>query len=124
MARTKRWMTKTDFDAWVAALRSGEYRQAKGVSCEWDPWYKAFTMCATGVALDVCVDGEWQASPGSHLEGHNRIRYSIPVSTSVVFGTEGREAAMRVQSMNDRGGWSFNGLAEWIVTRRKQFCGK
>lgn len=124
LTRRKRWMKKADFEAWVNALRSGEYRQARGVHCEWDPYAKDFKMCVTGVALDVCVDAEWVTASPNRMQPYCHARYSIPnLSSSTVFGTEGREAAMRVQSMNDHGGWNFGQLAEWINSHRKEFCG-
>lgn len=48
---------------WLAALRSGDYKQTRGLLCN-----AKGEMCCLGVAFDVAVDGEWVAveNPDSH----------------------------------------------------------
>lgn len=41
-------------EAWMTALRSGEYKQTRGQLCDHEG-----KMCCLGVLYDVAVDGDW-----------------------------------------------------------------
>lgn len=47
-------MKAADKQAWIDALNSGEYKQARGRLCD-----NEGRMCCLGVAIDVLVDADW-----------------------------------------------------------------
>lgn len=51
---------------WVAALRSGEYRQARESLCTLDG-----AMCCLGVLIDISQDGYWDLGYGRYAYGGN-----------------------------------------------------
>lgn len=61
--------------AWVAALRSGDYKRGKGRLCK--PGAKADSFCCLGVAFDLLVQAghrcEWQE--GSNAPGLEDLPY-------------------------------------------------
>ena len=77
-------MKKADKKAWVAALRSGKYKQGRGFLCR-DGKY-----CCLGVAYDVLFDGDWERCSkhiwrpaGSQDEGELIPRSSDYLSRSI-----------------------------------------
>lgn len=108
-------MKRAERDAWVAALRSGEYKQTKGhLKC--DSGY-----CCLGVLCDL--EGvDWVPRMGHPSQFHFLEKtscYEVPISW---YGTISNEKASRygiidfvseLIAMNDTGK-SFAEIADWI----------
>lgn len=45
--------------AWLKALRSGKYKQARGALCARRPRDKEIGFCCLGVLVDIAVPGHW-----------------------------------------------------------------
>lgn len=65
---------------WVAALRSGEFRQATGKLRDGDPEGDGYAFCCLGV-LCVVKGAAWQDYSGLDYEGEDYVTYSrVPVA--------------------------------------------
>ncbi len=58
---------------WLAALRSGEYKQGRGFLCD-----EKGRMCCLGVVYDAAVDGQWVQT-----EARDFTKYGRQVTKSV-----------------------------------------
>lgn len=88
---------------WVAALRSGKYRQTK------EFLYDGDGFCCLGVACRVQRIGLLK------INGEHFVPKALPRIPSALVG-EGDENAL-VQSLaskNDSGRWPFKRIADWI----------
>lgn len=105
-------MKKRDRDAWVKALRSGEYKQTQRRLCDGEGF------CCLGVAYDVLVDGYWVKIPGG---------WGIQVDPSDSFAIWGvlpawvlnqvglsRYEVDNLVNLNDDMRMTFEEIAEWI----------
>jgi hypothetical protein len=52
--------------AWIEALRSGDYKQGRGLLCN-----AKDQMCCLGVLYDVGVDGDWSLDKGAADNGED-----------------------------------------------------
>lgn len=114
-------MRKKDKADWCAALRSGEYKQARGQLCD----AKTGAMCCLGVAYDVLWDGEWVLRGSSYAakeKGGAKFDFAfgkLPVHVQEALGLSD-EQQLTLTRMND--GWAyseitpknFDEIADWI----------
>lgn len=91
---------------WVAALRSGEYKQARERLCAIDG-----SMCCLGVLVDTCVDGEWVHEWGGWTFQGRSGKIPEPVRHRLRL-TASQESDLI--GLNDRKYWSFGRIANWI----------
>lgn len=97
-------MNKEIQDRWVAALRSGEYKQGKYRLQRDDDTY-----CCLGVLCDLAVkDGVVAAFDGR--------RELPPTTLSAWAGSSGwwRSGGVSLPSLNDGLGWTFDQIADHI----------
>ena len=93
-------------DAWVAALRSGEY--AQGTETLRHPLEENYTeYCCLGVLADVC--GIWSRVYGNEVL--KEVKYGSVVSTYILLS---EETQATLTKMND-GGASFDHIAGYIT---------
>lgn len=100
---------------WVAALRSGEYKQGRNRLCH------RGRMCCLGVLYDACVDGEWVNTQDGWAVPQDGDCFcyevlSLPPIVADVVGLT-IESQIRLADMNDgrRGPRrSFAEIADWI----------
>ena len=94
---------------WVAALRSGEYKQGRGQLCIDDHY------CCLGVLYDACIDGEWVRGPGGGWSigphGVQTANLPFPVCDAIGLRLGDQDRLIR---MNDGGHKSFAQIADWI----------
>jgi hypothetical protein len=114
MSRTKGEKMNPELQArWVAALRSGSYKQGRGSLWRSD----SNTYCCLGVLCDISGMGEW-VSPNSgammgYQFGNELSQFSLvhPILDAVDLNfVEVNELI----SLNDAGGLSFNEIADHI----------
>lgn len=90
---------------WITALRSGEYKQARG----WLRRDDAF--CCLGVLCDISGRGEWRGNqfnfPDDHRLGGLPVRWAKEIGV-------GQSAEAKLAAMNDARGASFCEIADWI----------
>jgi hypothetical protein len=117
-------MKKEVADAWVEALRSGDYRQAKGMLREGD------NFCCLGVLCDISKQGEFRDSPvgQTYFDGVDVRLASIPPLVMEWAGMKseggaflprislGGKTADRLWKLNDQLEWSFEKIADFIET--------
>lgn len=88
----------TEFkEKWVAALRSGEFKQGRGAL------YKNGKYCCLGVADKI--EGYEPDARDSILKHHENVPEIIRGDT---------ELTARLATMNDEGGKSFSEIADYI----------
>jgi hypothetical protein len=88
---------------WVAALRSGEYRQATGLLY----WGNPDAYCCLGVL--GCVANGTRGRLGAYgSEGFRNGGYDIALKQI------GEKAQAKLSRMNDRGGKTFPEIADYI----------
>ena len=104
-------LTNEQFDAWVKALRSGEYNQGRKVLRSTDD-----TFCCLGVLLDT-VGTEWV---GPTKEKDCIVaNYNGKLCFSIAPWSLIEPAAQRqVMMMNDDQGKSFNEIADFLEENR------
>lgn len=104
---------------WVAALRSGNYRQGMGQLCSDDGY------CCLGVACDVAVKSglpikvETSADQTTSYDGSSCL---LPLSVMGWLGLKGRtgyigmpfSGTRSLVDRNDSDGWSFSQIADLI----------
>lgn len=103
--------------AWVAALRSGQYKQGQGALCKINGKERRF--CCLGVLCDLGKSKSWVPSPlaedgqmlAFHQDGRGWVA-SLPSRIAKQINLNGDEHAILVQ-MNDSGK-SFKEIADWI----------
>ena len=109
-------MNKDTKEKWVAALRSGEYKQCQGELKD-----SIGAHCCLGVLLetqgwkettfykDKSVFSNYVSPKGVfNMEENELDEY-----TSEAFGLN-RQQQVRLMNLNDDKGWSFNLIARWI----------
>ncbi len=101
-----RWKKK-----WLAALRSGEYRQGREALRQ--RVKKSDAYCCLGVLADLVAPEEWSKKPNSkrfyrHNEGYENLSYG----TFEQVGLD-PHISNRLVDMNDSG-QSFTTIAAWI----------
>jgi len=111
-------------DQWLEALRSGEYKQARGCLCVGrgaKSWHDAL-----GVLYDVGFDGDWHQVPGGDPPKWLTSEWSLWMSKNLSerpLLPSGQASAMGLSlgeqiylaRMNDDGK-SFVEIADWIET--------
>lgn len=107
-------MKKAVKDRWVAALRSGKYRQGRGYLCT---TYKGrHNFCCLGVLAHEELDAEWGAPVDDAAWG---LIYKGDIESLVLTPKArrdlglGRKHQARLIEMNDLG-VPFSEIAEWI----------
>lgn len=112
-------MKKKDKEAWLAALRSGEYKQTKGALCRGDD--EKARYCCLGVAYDTLVDGEWVKRTQHGIKQEWSIKLPsgktsqhgfLPRHIRKKLGITDRDMKHLAQ-MNDFGS-TFSTIANWI----------
>lgn len=107
-------LTKQQKQDWINALRSGRYKQGKGVLCINDDLLKEKKYCCLGVLCDL--NGiKFYPHPEKKKNAPFYIKdsfgdfaeYSFPVEDLLL------DEAAELATMNDRG-VSFNDIADWI----------
>ena len=94
-------------EEWIAALRSGKYKQTDSLLRERD------TFCCLGVACDISKISEW------HGNKYLGASLSLPPKVQFYFGMQGSEGSMsdrkynHLTGMNDCGE-SFQKIADVI----------
>ncbi len=91
---------------WVAALRSGEYTQARGTLRTEDDKF-----CCLGVLCNLVNPKSWLKVGGGYV--YQNVEQIMPLSTA----TEGSVGVIgRLIDMNDIDKLSFDEIADWIET--------
>lgn len=107
-------------EPWVAALRSGNFAQAKEVLR--DPTSNSF--CCLGVLCDISNLGTWHGSAfeltfpepfeyDGGLIDSEESEGELYTDTRDFFGLDGSSMG-RLMTMNDDDGYSFAEIADWI----------
>ena len=117
-------MNKELTDKWVAALRSGEFKQTRGRLCHEDPETKERSYCCLGVACTL-IEGLEYSEPepdgGVAIDGWVG---SLPGSVSHAFDIDAtgkvRWDGGSLASMNDSG-FTFDQIADVIDENRANF---
>jgi hypothetical protein len=92
-------------ERWVAALRSGKYRQG------WTRLRNGGSFCCLGVLCDLIAPNEWETEIISNRSYWRGCLGSVPLSTwNEIFPGENQRFLM---DMNDAG-VSFAGIADYI----------
>lgn len=92
---------------WVAALRSGKYRQARGHICASSSRLDSFGFCCLGVLLSV----HQRRTPGQPVFQTPNV-YAYVEET--LLQTEQFVAVDKLVSMNDAQRKSFAEIADWV----------
>lgn len=102
---------------WIEALRSGKYKQGRGVLRSSDDRF-----CCLGVLCDISGYGEWGKSDGAKYY-YERERQSeaiiLPIFMEHFANIEGEDQDV-LTGMNDDDKLSFNKIADWIETNIKE----
>lgn len=124
-------MNKALKDKWLAALRSGEYKQGMNCLMQESPEGER-SYCCLGVLCDVSDTGEWeQRTVGGEVQeqfywrsmdnqGRPTINTAdVPDHLAKPWGLLERSEPLsdkqsRLMHMNDDGQFSFNEIADWI----------
>lgn len=94
--------------AWVKALRSGEYEQGQRYLCQ-----KGKKWCCLGVLCNLPeVPGEWVGDAYSYGDG-GTYGSALPPSLSKALGLSMRREVALI-GMNDGKGFDFDTIADWI----------
>lgn len=97
---------------WVAALRSGEYKQARRKLCA------EGGFCCLGVLLDVSDAGEWIGEE-FRLFGNYNGRYNLDMELDYtardLLGVPGKAESVLI-AMNDDENKSFAEIADFVET--------
>ena len=112
---------------WVSALRSGEYKQANGFTCEGRGTHARHDVM--GVLYEEEFDGDWHPDPDPDLEADVWLtsEWALWVSSEMAFRPGlttwqlesvglTQVAQRQLVKMSDKG-MSFDGLADWIEAR-------
>jgi len=121
-------------DAWIAALRSGEYQQGKSVLRRTDD-----TFCCLGVGCYVfhkeTGEGYWENDDEEDCYSfgvvdqnglYDDIESVMPSKVQAYFGLTDEKlfessANTHLFNKNDFLGWSFNEIADYIDNNRERF---
>ena len=109
-------MKKDTKEKWVAALRSGEYRQCQGELKD-----AIGAHCCLGVLLETQGWKENKSESDKSVFSNyvspkgvfNMEENELDEYTSEAFGLN-RQQQVRLMNLNDDKGWSFNLIARWI----------
>lgn len=93
---------------WIAALRSGDYAQTRGVL------RGARGFCCLGVLCDVVAPDGWDMCNGYY---DHHTRETMPSDSISQLAGISHQDANTLASMNDEYGASFQQIAEWIEER-------
>jgi hypothetical protein len=115
-------MLDPEFKAkWVAALRSGEYKQGQHRLCREKPTTGERSFCCLGVAADLVDPNGWVRSTddeiGSDITYHHDDGLGSGEFSNVYFYFPGYEYAAdidKLASKNDINGWTFAEIADYI----------
>ena len=102
---------------WVAALRSGEYRQGQGSLCA--EGFDGFGYCCLGVLVDTVFDGDWVLDKSLGLKqyvldmGHGIYDGTLPPELQQAYelSYDEQERLIRMNDIQER---SFNEIADYI----------
>jgi hypothetical protein len=107
-------MNQTIKQQWVAALRSGQYKQGKGklrrASSEGDLY------CCLGVLCDLLAPNEWKKVEPYDYYAIDELGAFLPGALRRSVGLDGATESELVH-MNDSSGSSFAKIASWIEER-------
>ena len=109
-------MNKDTKEKWVAALRSGEYKQCQGELKD-----SIGAHCCLGVLLETHGWKENKSESDKSIFSNyvspkgvfNMEENELDEYTSEAFGLN-RQQQVRLMNLNDDKGWSFNLIARWI----------
>lgn len=101
-------MRKKLKNEWIAALRSGEYKQAKNVLHSADGGF-----CCIGVLADIGLEFDWEQDSPKDNWGVDGGCVSMLFDTQLDLLGLGVEVARELAGMNDSGN-TFNEIADWI----------
>ena len=93
---------------WIEALRSGEYRQARGTLRTQDGRF-----CCLGVACEISGIDKWEFNGNSYSYDHNYSGMSARVCDHIGFPLSGQG---RLIQMNDNQGATFQEIADYLET--------
>lgn len=94
---------------WLAALRSGVYKQGKRFLRPTENSY-----CCLGVLCDISTGtGAWKAMPLDPYLEFDGYSECLPDLVAAFAGLNDRQARSTLMEMNDRGD-SFEEIADWI----------
>lgn len=112
---------------WVAALRSGEYKQGRTQLCDANDRF-----CCLGVLIDACIDEEWvETTAGWDAnDGSIRTGWGVPQYPGVIFPSIIKDGSLperlkkeinldidaedQLIELNDGQHWGFKRIATWI----------
>lgn len=109
---------KENIRRWVEALRSGNYKQGKGYLQVVDEF--SVSYCCLGVACDISGLGKWEHELDSHSYlGEEAV---LPSHVRRWLGLDEDNPAVKTLDddwyglayLNDRGGYTFNDIADAI----------
>jgi hypothetical protein len=103
---------------WLAALRSGRYRQGKHQLRQRNKTTNKLEYCCIGVACNLVDKNGWKVQPSNYF---NRTRYGncfnwLAFESHVVQDlpfVDGVTAA-KLAAFNDDADWDFHNIADWI----------
>lgn len=110
--------TKDEFNSWIAALRSGDYKQRRG------SMYSSFddSYCSLGVLGKVCCGAMDYVVLSSVLSCWRPIRLPSPVDIPAwIHKGEWDNLNCLCVRLNDDLGWSFNKIADWLDTEARPY---
>jgi hypothetical protein len=108
-------MNKTLKDKWVAALRSGQYRQAKEYLHVPNLGY-----CCLGVLCDIYDDTKWIDNAHTEYNFGDRTKRTYPTLDWLYMIGLPDYIAGYLTILNDTENKTFSQIADWIETNIKE----
>ena len=99
---------KTQFNAWMKALRSGKYKQARGML------EKSYGFCCLGVACEIMGFKKQKNSLGLIMGGLPCDQQKAPVWLKLINNDFRKRTNKNIYKMNDSMGMTFDEIADTL----------
>lgn len=126
-------MTEEQLNTWIAALRSGEYKQGSGMLRSTNDEY-----CCLGVCIDALGLAKWERADDtprcyrakfsdgmmsrSSITGSTQTRMGLDYHVPVYIDEHHRPWIDYLIKMNDEYGSTFDQIADVLDTEFRKFC--
>ena len=108
-------MNKSLKDKWVAALRSGRYRQSKEYLYVPNHGY-----CCLGVLCDIVDDSKWVDNAHTEYDFGDKVKCQYPTKNWLDKVGLLDYTAEYLTILNDNNNKTFTEIADWIETNLKE----
>ena len=115
-------MTRAEFNKWISALRSGDYKQNKKGLLR----TKGNEFCCLGVYLDAVKKVKWEKTEGGYYMYMNEAEY-LPARFvddsfySVAGASTPRSGLSGLATLNDADGITFKVIADMLEVAPEQY---